>query len=135
MAPVTFRFAEPEDAGAVGALHAESWRRHYRGAYADAYLDGPVDADRHAVWSERLGEEPVAHYTVVAVDGDELVGFAHTRLDIDPQWGSLLDNLHVAFARPHRRARAAWTVSRRRHGTGVAYRLVRPGRAPRRGAR
>jgi hypothetical protein len=27
-------------------LHADSWRRHYRGAYADAFLDGDVLADR-----------------------------------------------------------------------------------------
>jgi ribosomal protein S18 acetylase RimI-like enzyme len=32
---------------------------------------------------------------VIARRGDELLGFAHTILDEDPDWGSLLENLHV----------------------------------------
>jgi len=27
------RLASPSDAEAIAALHADSWRRHYRGAY------------------------------------------------------------------------------------------------------
>ena len=104
MSPVTFRFATPDDAQAVGSLHADSWRRHYRGAYSDTYLDGPVHEDRTAVWSERLGDGSAGHFTIVAEDStggaaSDIVGFAHTRLDADPEWGSLLDNLHVTSAR------------------------------------
>ena len=33
-----FRSADASDADAIGALHAESWRRHYRGALPDAYF-------------------------------------------------------------------------------------------------
>ncbi len=33
-----FRLASPADAKAVADLHADSWRRHYRGAYSDAFL-------------------------------------------------------------------------------------------------
>lgn len=125
MVPVAFRFATPDDSGAVGALHAESWRRHYRGAYADAYLDGPVEEERRAVWSERLRQSPVTHFTVVAEDGGELVGFAHTRFDADGQWGSLLDNLHVAFGRKRQGigagllARTAEQLVARRPGGGL----------------
>jgi len=35
-----FRLADVADAEQVGLLHADSWRRHYRGAYADSFLDG-----------------------------------------------------------------------------------------------
>ncbi|MEU4563183.1 hypothetical protein AB0F72_32800 [Actinoplanes sp. NPDC023936] len=52
-----FRFAEAADAAGIAALHADSWRRHYRGAYSDSFLDGDVIADRHAVWSARLAEQ------------------------------------------------------------------------------
>src|SRR5258708_16945646 len=90
-----FRLAGPGDAEAVAALHADSWRRHYRGAYSDAYLDGDVEGDRLAVWSERLRDRRTDYRTIVAEDAGRLVGFAHTVLDEDEAWGALLDNLHV----------------------------------------
>ncbi|MFL5824407.1 MAG: GNAT family N-acetyltransferase [Solirubrobacteraceae bacterium] len=92
-----FREARPSDAAAIGALHAESWRRHYRGAYSDAFLDGDVHADRVMVWSERLTESDRRTQTLVAEDGGVLIGFAHTVFEDDPTWGALLDNLHVVY--------------------------------------
>ena len=96
-----FRLAGPADAAAVAALHADSWRRHYRGAYSDEFLDGDVLANRSAVWAERLGESDPQRYTVIAEDG-ALIGFANTFFDDDPEWGALLDNLHVAEGRKRR---------------------------------
>jgi GNAT superfamily N-acetyltransferase len=90
-----FRLAGPDDAKAVADLHAESWRRHYRGAYSDAFLDGDVVADRLAAWTDRLREPDPRRCTILAEDGG-LVGFANTFFDEDPTWGALLDNLHVA---------------------------------------
>lgn len=103
MAPL-FRTAGPGDAEAVARLHADSWRRHYRGAYGDAYLDGDIAAERLAVWSGRLAEssgEPAGAATVLAEDEEagEVVGFVHVVFDQDPTWGSLVDNLHVTAAR------------------------------------
>jgi ribosomal protein S18 acetylase RimI-like enzyme len=83
------------DADSIAALHADSWRRHYRGAYLDSYLDGDAVSERQEVWRRRLAQPTSAHFTVVARDGDEVLGFAHTILDEDPHWGSLLENLHV----------------------------------------
>jgi len=97
-----FRQATASDAEAVAALHADSWRRHYRGAYSDAFLDGDVYADRLTVWSERLGEPDVGSQTILAEDRDGLVGFAHTVFDDDPRWGALLDNLHVVYGEKRR---------------------------------
>ena len=96
-----FRLAGPDDAEAVANLHAESWRRHYRGAYSDAFLDGDVLADRLAVWSERLREPNPSSCTILAEDRT-LVGFAHTVFDDDPAWGALLDNMHVVQGRKRR---------------------------------
>jgi ribosomal protein S18 acetylase RimI-like enzyme len=99
------RLAAPADAAAVAALHAESWRRNYRGAYADAFLDGDVLADRLAVWSARLRSEDSRERTILAEGtgpaSGTLVGFAHVVFEHDPHWGALLDNIHVAHA--HRR--------------------------------
>src|SRR6185312_8035248 len=99
---LTFRLARPADAAAIAALHADSWRRHYRGAYSDAFLDGDVHADRLAVWTEQLRARDPRRHTVVAQDGSDLVGFAHTIFDDDPTWGALLDNLHVVHGQKRR---------------------------------
>jgi len=89
------RSATPADADAIAALHADSWSRHYRGAYSDAYLDRDAQEDRRSVWQERFRVEPEDQLTIVAEQGGDLAGFAHTRIDADPEWGALLENLHV----------------------------------------
>ncbi|HEY3873064.1 MAG TPA: GNAT family N-acetyltransferase [Actinocrinis sp.] len=100
------RTAGPGDAEAVALLHADSWRRFYRGAYADSYLDGDVVSDRLAVWSARLaaqcGTETILAEAESEAEGDTesaggtaLLGFVHTAFDDDDRWGSLIDNLHV----------------------------------------
>jgi ribosomal protein S18 acetylase RimI-like enzyme len=91
-----YRRATTRDVEAVAALHAESWRRHYRGAWSDAYLDGDVHADRLTVWTDLLTQRSPDHCTIVAERDGVVVGFAHTVLDDDRIWGALLDNLHVA---------------------------------------
>lgn len=97
-----YRLADISDGAMVAALHADSWRRHYRGAYSDGYLDGDVSADRMTVWTERLCRPDSHRLTFVAEDAGRLVGFAHVVLDEDPIWGALLDNLHVAHAMKRR---------------------------------
>jgi ribosomal protein S18 acetylase RimI-like enzyme len=97
MTPIRYRQANSSDAALIGHLHADSWRRHYRGAYSDAYLDGEIDEERTVVWTERLSEVGADHFTIVAESDGLIVGFAHTRLDEDPSWGALLDNLHVSY--------------------------------------
>jgi predicted N-acetyltransferase YhbS len=97
-----YRPALASDAGAVAALHADSWRRHYRGAYSDAFLDGDVEADRLAMWTRRLREPDRPSLTIVAEDRGGVVAFAHTVFEADPHWGSLLDNLHVVFGEKRR---------------------------------
>ncbi len=92
--PLGFRSAKADDADEVAALHADSWRRHYRGAYADSFLDGDLDTDRREVWSKRLATQ-VDTATMLAEYDGRLVGFVHVMFDHDPRWGSLVDNLHV----------------------------------------
>jgi GNAT superfamily N-acetyltransferase len=102
----SFRHATPDDAEKIAYLHADSWRRHYRGAYSDEFLDGDVVANRLSVWTSRLAA-PGNYATVLAENGEGLAGFVHVVFDEDARWGSLLDNLHV-------------TSSRRRTGIGGA---------------
>lgn len=96
--PVTrYRLRRPSDATAIADLHADSWRRAYRGFLSDSYLDHAVQADRAGVWRRRF-QEPDPRLITVTVVGEadgKLQGFAHSIADDDPQWGTLLDNLHV----------------------------------------
>jgi ribosomal protein S18 acetylase RimI-like enzyme len=95
------RLARAGDAAAIAALQAESWRHTYRGFLADAYLDREVFADRDVAWRRRFGEpQETPVLTLVAEDHGAMVGFAHSYVDDDPDWGTLLDNLHV---RPDRK--------------------------------
>jgi ribosomal protein S18 acetylase RimI-like enzyme len=98
MTALRLRVAGPDDSEAVARLHADSWRRHYRGVYADSFLDGDVVADRLAAWSGRLAA-PGNSLTVLAEDGPGLAGFVHVVFDEDERWGSLIDNLHVLHDR------------------------------------
>jgi ribosomal protein S18 acetylase RimI-like enzyme len=100
-----FRPAGPDDADGVAALHADSWRRHYRGAYSDEFLDGDVLSNRRSVWASRLAS-PAGTATMVAEQDGALVGFVHVMHDDHARWGSLVDNLHV-------------TNDRRRSGIGT----------------
>jgi ribosomal protein S18 acetylase RimI-like enzyme len=118
------RSAGTDDAGTIALLHADSWRRHYRGAYADSFLDGDLDADRQAVWSARLSTPAHSQTLIAEIDGAP-VGFIHVVFDEDPHWGSLVDNLHVAYT--HKRsgigaallAQAAGSVVEKPGGNGM----------------
>jgi ribosomal protein S18 acetylase RimI-like enzyme len=122
---LVYRVGVAGDADDVAALHAESWRRHYRGAYSDAFLDGDILAERREVWAARMAEPREDHCTIVATEDGILVGFVHTVLDADATWGALIDNLHVAVALARRgigstllRAAGA-LVAERRPSTGM----------------
>ena len=82
---------------AVAALHADSWQRHYRGAFSDAFLDGEVRDFLLDLWVERLAAPGPRRRTILAEQDGQLAGMAHTALDDDPTWGALLDNLHVSY--------------------------------------
>jgi ribosomal protein S18 acetylase RimI-like enzyme len=90
------RPAHFSDHASIALLHAESWRRTYRGIYSDQFLNEEVEKDRLAVWHGRLNAPADNHETVVAVQENVIVGFACIFLDDDPTHGTLLDNLHVS---------------------------------------
>lgn len=98
-AHVIIRAAQPDDAEAVAALHTASWRAHYRGALSDSYLDGPIEAEWFAVWHQRLEHPRDGQVTLLAEDGNDLVGFVCVFLDHDRGFGTLIDNLHVTMER------------------------------------
>jgi ribosomal protein S18 acetylase RimI-like enzyme len=105
---VQLRRATPGDRDAIARLHADSWRASYRGIYTDEYLDHAAADERLAVWRERFASWDPQWICIVGELDGEVSGFAHTVPDDDPQWGALLDNLHVAP-----------TIKRRGHGRAL----------------
>jgi len=93
---MTIRVAEPADADVIAQLHARSWHTAYRGILSDAFLDGPLLADRQALWRARFAEvNRTGQMVLVDEEDGKILGFACAFLDADPEWGTLLDNLHV----------------------------------------
>jgi GNAT superfamily N-acetyltransferase len=92
---LTIRTLEPGDASTVARLHTASWRATYRGILRDDYLDGDIDSERLALWTQRLTAPDPRQQGWLAQVGTQPVGFAFVIGAHDPQWGMLLDNLHV----------------------------------------
>jgi len=120
---VTFREATADDARAIALLHADSWRRNYRGIFRDEFLDQGILDERRGVWTERLINNPDPQRFVLLAEQDgALAGFICAYGDEHPRLGSLIDNLHVA----HDRQRAG--IGRelmRRAGVWLAERFPR----------
>lgn len=89
------REALKSDAEDIARLHAASWRTAYRGALSDAYLDGPIEAERANLWRGRLEQPAGNQFVVVAESGGQMVGFACAYGGEHQRWGTFLDNLHV----------------------------------------
>lgn len=94
---IEYRPAEPSDADAIAHLHTRSWRESYRGSFSDEFLDGQLPEERIRVWRGRLDRPAENQFVQLAFDAASLVGFVCAYGANDPQWGSLVDNLHVAI--------------------------------------
>ena len=114
-----YRRADTSDAEAIAALHAESWRQNYRGAFTDDFLDGDLPGERLRVWRDRLGEPTEEQFVWIALDGTDLAGFVCAYGAHDPEWGSFIDNLHVA---PNAKRAGIGSTLMRRAGTWLAER-------------
>ncbi|WP_055143213.1 GNAT family N-acetyltransferase [Jiulongibacter sediminis] len=90
-----FRDALSGDFTSIAALHTRSWREHYSGIFDEDYFGKAIEKDRLNVWKERFSKGNSLRKVILVEENNELVAFACTFLDHDPQNGALLDNLHV----------------------------------------
>jgi ribosomal protein S18 acetylase RimI-like enzyme len=95
---IRLRNAQFSDYTAIAKLHSENWKEAYRGILSDHYLDYEVEKDRLDTWHQRLQSPASNQYITVALSNDVIVGFCCVFLNDDPDFGSLIDNLHVAPA-------------------------------------
>jgi GNAT superfamily N-acetyltransferase len=93
---MTIRAAGLADADAIAQLHVHSWQTAYRGILSDEFLRGDLHENRRVLWHTRLSDTHRADQLVLVDEqGGALLGFACAYLEADPEWGCLLDNLHV----------------------------------------
>jgi ribosomal protein S18 acetylase RimI-like enzyme len=92
---MNYRKAQIADVEQIAQLHADSWRRTYRGLFSDSFLDNDAETDRLQAWSQRLNSPTPQQYVMVAEQNNVLQGFICVYGNDDPRWGSLIDNLHV----------------------------------------
>jgi GNAT superfamily N-acetyltransferase len=93
---MTIRAAGLADAVAIAQLHTHSWQTAYRGILRDDFLEGPLAENRRMLWHTRLSDSKRAdQFVLIDTQDGTIRGFACAFLDADPQWGCLLDNLHV----------------------------------------
>jgi GNAT superfamily N-acetyltransferase len=106
--------ATAADAAEIAALHAASWRNAYRGMLPDVFLDEQIDGERLEFWNTRFkSTDPDRRLILKAVRDGAVQGFVCVLLDLEPQWGARLDNIHV---RPAHK------------GTGIGYELFKAAR-------
>ena len=71
------RPARPEDAAAVAAVQAITWRTAYRAVLPEELLDSWDEEGAADAWRAAITSPPTpAHGVLVAVERDEVVGFA-----------------------------------------------------------
>lgn len=92
-----FRRGLRTDTERIAFLHADSWRRTYRGSYRDEFLDRDVVRNRLEVWCSRLTQDRKDQFVYIAEADSRLLGFVCVFGNADPTWGSLVDNLHVSY--------------------------------------
>lgn len=119
------RNAQADDAPAIAALHAASWSRTYADVLNPVYLRDDVPAERLAVWRRRFASPAANQFVIVAEEAGAVVGFACVFVAEHAEWGSYLDNLHVASTHQGRRlgtallAEAATACERHSPGRGL----------------
>lgn len=90
------RSAPFSEYAAIAKLHAESWRKSYRGIMSDHFLDGEAEKELIKMWQIRLASPSPNQLVTVAVQKEIIVGFSCIYLDDSATLGTLLDNLHVS---------------------------------------
>ncbi len=81
--PLLVREATPEDAGAIGTVHAEAWRTAHRDLFEGGWLREFV-AERRDRWTALMAGRDFARNTLlVAERGDSVVAFVYFGPHVD----------------------------------------------------
>ena len=90
------RQAREEDVMQIAEIMVEDWQRAYRGIMDDDYLDSLNPEQRYQIEIRRYGK-----YTV-AVENDEVLGYAWNEMTDDEAAESEIIALYVRYSKRHR---------------------------------
>lgn len=89
------RNATYADCAAIAGIHTASWRDAYAQILKREYLAGPILEDRLGIWRTRLQNAPRTQLVLIGEQDGAAVGFVSVFAGEDPEWGALIDNIHV----------------------------------------
>ncbi|WP_394252032.1 GNAT family N-acetyltransferase [Vibrio profundi] len=89
------RVAEYKDYERIAQLHANSWKKYYKGILADDYLENEVYDDRLVIWQTRLINPPFNQHVLLLEEGGLLIGFVCAFGNHSFERGTFIDALHV----------------------------------------
>lgn len=82
--PPQVRPAEARDARAIAEVHVQSWRETYTGMLPERLLAADSREPRQRMWESILNSDPLPGSIAVALQGDELIGFAYAGSSENP---------------------------------------------------
>ena len=95
---VNIREARLDDLANIAALHAQSWRENYNQVLSADYLNDKVFLEREAVWTARINQPQSNQLVLIAELDGAFGGFICVLGANHPQYGTIIDNLHVKSA-------------------------------------
>jgi ribosomal protein S18 acetylase RimI-like enzyme len=100
MADIQIREAVVDDAAGIARVHVITWQHAYRGQIPAPVLDGLSIAGRTQMWAGQLGNLPARTHTLVALDGDQVVGFCSVGASREPDAGDQSGFLYAIYIDP-----------------------------------
>ncbi|CAM4300648.1 GNAT family N-acetyltransferase [Pseudoalteromonas byunsanensis] len=89
------RAATANDLHDIAQLHAKSWQENYTEVLSSDYLAHRVIEERTQLWADRLTAPSDNQLVLIAQLNGVFSGFICVFGDKHPQFGSIIDNLHV----------------------------------------
>nr|WP_269468582.1 GNAT family N-acetyltransferase [Alteromonas sp. ASW11-130] len=88
-----------KDQSNIADLHAQSWKENYGKVLSADYLNTKILHDRNEVWRHRLENPTTNQLVLVAEANREFCGFICAFGAHHPEFGTIIDNLHVKAER------------------------------------
>lgn len=90
------REAEFNDYAKIAELHTANWQQAYAGILDDDYLQNQMLDERKAIWQTRLIHPSLNQGILLLEENDQLCGFICLYGNHSFDYGTMIDNLHVA---------------------------------------
>lgn len=98
----SIRRAVPGDAQAIAEINVRGWQASFRGIFPDGFLDNLDPQDREP-WVSDVLSTGFPYHAVVAVEGEETVGFVLLGPPMDPELNaSEIHELYSLYIEPKR---------------------------------